>query len=282
MPTNAVIVSNAPIAQVLAANDVAKGNLFGARLDPQLPIKIFIVYKIVKKIYDIDPNYSGMTKACLYLWELCGRYGTAAMAYTGGGGSVSPITPPSVKKVTPLRFTVLDAFSPIVTGGSILVLDGTNGQQDYRGYNLIFVRGALTPTTPPDPNDTYFAWDSDTGVFQCFGAATLGEKFQLIPIDGTISGTSPATGFSEYTVGVNGILTLKANCAVQMLVIKCPTASINIYAGNTAGAQDVIQPTGLTANEWATILLPTTPDFDTIIYFTNSSPLTIRVYPEQS
>lgn len=92
MPTNAIILSNAPIACVLAGTDVAKGSLFGSRIDPLIPQKIYSTYFVIKKIYDLDPAYDGMTEACIYLWELMGKYGIRAQAYTGGGGSVAPPT----------------------------------------------------------------------------------------------------------------------------------------------------------------------------------------------
>lgn len=92
MPTNAIILANAPIACVLAGNDVAKGTMFGPRIDPLIAQKIYCEYFKIKKIYDLDPNYTGMSVACQYLWELMGMYGIRAQGYTGGGGSVSPPT----------------------------------------------------------------------------------------------------------------------------------------------------------------------------------------------
>jgi len=94
MPTNSEILSYAPGAGYLAANDVGNSVLFNnfARLNPILPQQIYALYFVIKKIYDKDPNYSGMDVACQYLWEIMGRYGIAAQGITGGG-SVSPITP---------------------------------------------------------------------------------------------------------------------------------------------------------------------------------------------
>lgn len=93
MPTNAVILDNAPIACVLAGNRIAKGSLFGPPIDTQLDQKIYSTYFVIKKIYDIDPNYTNMTLYCQYLWELMGPYGVKAMAYSGGGGVVPSPTP---------------------------------------------------------------------------------------------------------------------------------------------------------------------------------------------
>jgi len=92
MPSNAIILANAPVACVLAGNDVAKGQLFGQRIDPLIAQKIYCEYFKIKKIYDLDPNYTGMSVACQYLWELMGKYGIMAYGYTGGG-YVAPVTP---------------------------------------------------------------------------------------------------------------------------------------------------------------------------------------------
>lgn len=92
MPTNAIILANAPIATVLAANRIAKGVMFGPPIDPQLDQKIYSTFFVLKKVYDLDPTYENMTPYCQYLWELMSRYGIMAQAYTGGGGSVAPPT----------------------------------------------------------------------------------------------------------------------------------------------------------------------------------------------
>lgn len=52
MPTVDTILNNAPVACVLAGNEIDKGILYGKRLDPLLPQKIYITYTIIKKIYD--------------------------------------------------------------------------------------------------------------------------------------------------------------------------------------------------------------------------------------
>jgi len=92
MPTNADILNNAPIACVLAGNDIENGDLFGQRIDTLLAQKIYSTYFVINKIYTLDPNYSGMNAACLYLWELMNKYGIRAMGYSGSG-SVAPPTP---------------------------------------------------------------------------------------------------------------------------------------------------------------------------------------------
>lgn len=95
MPSNSDILLYAPGAGYLAANDVRKGALFNnsGRVNPILPQQIYAIYFIIKKIYDLDPTYPGMTAACLYLWEIMGKYGIKSQGLSGGGGSITPVTP---------------------------------------------------------------------------------------------------------------------------------------------------------------------------------------------
>lgn len=104
MPTNSVILANAPIACVLAGNDIAKGSLFGQRIDPLLAQKIYATYFVIKKIYDLDPDYDNMTEYCQYLWELTGKYGIRAYGYTGGG----QVAPPTFGQGYPIYITSAD------------------------------------------------------------------------------------------------------------------------------------------------------------------------------
>lgn len=52
MPSVSRILSLAEVGCYLAANDIDKGNVFGKKLDERLPTTIYMVYKVLKKIYD--------------------------------------------------------------------------------------------------------------------------------------------------------------------------------------------------------------------------------------
>jgi len=108
VPTVSEILELAPGACFLAGNAVDKSVLFNrGRLNPILPNQIYAIYFVTKKIYDKDPSYNGLVPVCNYLWEIMGRYGVAAQQFTGGGGSVSPVTP-STKGIYPLAITSAD------------------------------------------------------------------------------------------------------------------------------------------------------------------------------
>jgi hypothetical protein len=93
MPTVTQILNAFPTACILAGNDVAKSSLNGKRLDNDLPKKMYAIYFVLKKIYSINPNFTGVIAVANYLWELMGKYGVQALNYqsSGSGGSVTPI-----------------------------------------------------------------------------------------------------------------------------------------------------------------------------------------------
>jgi hypothetical protein len=157
MVSNAIILSNAPIAAVLAGNDIANGSIYGQRVDPKLDQKIFATYFIIKKIYDLNSTYSGMDTACSYLWELMGKYGIQALSYTGGGGSVAPPTG-SVGAPNPYYFIVDASTSFMINGDTSKILTS------FIGYNLLYVRNGITQSTI-STEPTYYSWDKVTGNF---------------------------------------------------------------------------------------------------------------------
>jgi len=173
MPTNTIILSNAPIASVLAGNDISKGSLYGQRIDPLLDQKIYATYFVIKKIYDLDPNYSGMTAACLYLWELMGKYGIQAQAYTGGGGSIAGITAGSAP--LPYNFIVDASTSFMIDGESSKTISA------FIGYNLLFVRGGVVQSTV-NTESSYYSWNKTTGLFTCSPAMVTSELILLAAI----------------------------------------------------------------------------------------------------
>lgn len=91
MPTNTQILDLAQGASYLAANAIAKGQLFPRnKLNPLLPQQIYAVWFILNKIHTLDPTNTALTPCCNYLWELCGKYGIAAQGLSGSGGNVPP------------------------------------------------------------------------------------------------------------------------------------------------------------------------------------------------
>lgn len=131
-------------------------------------------------------NFSGGVTAVLpsdeliqmsnYLYALCTPYnGKAEYTLTQGlSGNVIKPTTPSISTPNPLEF-VVSANSPIIIGGSTLVINA------YKGYNLIFSRNNQ-PQAQVDNGGTYYEWNKTTGLFRCFGVANESELFSITPV----------------------------------------------------------------------------------------------------
>ncbi len=176
MPTVAEILSAAPGATYLAANAVDKSVLFNkGRLNPILPQQIYSIYFVLKKIYDLNPTYTGLIPTANYLWEIMGRYGIAAGGISGGGGSVTPILPSIIPD--PLIFQV-QGSTPVTTLSSSADLSAFG----YIGFNILFSRGGIVQSTV-DFGGSYYSWDKTTAILYLInGAAQEDEAFNIYPI----------------------------------------------------------------------------------------------------
>ncbi len=87
------ILDIANISEYLCVCDIERGGLYGGGQDLQLPTKIYMVKKNVQWMYDIDPSDSTLRFTANYLYALCNKYVLKAQHTTGGGGSVSPVSP---------------------------------------------------------------------------------------------------------------------------------------------------------------------------------------------
>jgi hypothetical protein len=151
------IIEIAKCSQYLADDAASKGNLFGAKLDPYLGVKIYTIRQDVSDLYDLDPNNTNGVCDLIamgnYLYGMCGMYALTAQAIiAGGGGSVVP----------PINPNQYIWYSFVGTVGS-----DQDDSSTY--YNSIFI-GALELNTmtvnsgalQTDP--TNFTFDPVTGV----------------------------------------------------------------------------------------------------------------------
>jgi hypothetical protein len=105
------IINIAKVSQYLAANDVARGALFGQRLDPRLPLMLYMERRAVEWMQGMDGDYETLRHTANYLYDLCGRYGLAAariVAAGGGGTVVSPTSPSYDGRINWIRVTSAD------------------------------------------------------------------------------------------------------------------------------------------------------------------------------
>jgi len=174
MPTTASIVSIYPVAQYLATIDINKRGLYGGGVDLQLPEKIRNIGMSVERIYNDDPTDTTLTSTANYLYALMGKYGMQALRVPELMGYVADIEPENQLPV-PYDFTV-SSTTIIPDGGSTATLSA------FIGCNLEFTRNNITQTTTdPGGGASYFYWNSATGQFICYPAASLGESFRLVP-----------------------------------------------------------------------------------------------------
>lgn len=203
MPTVARTLEIAPVCGYLASRDVQNGLSFkGEFLDPRTPILIFYVYKVLNLIYTQDSSYTAVTPVSNYLYALCSPWYFEASAIVdgGGGGQIPGITPSGASGVNALDFEV-SASSPIPTDGTSILLDGTDGNPDWRGFLIVNISrgGVWQNTTNLGDGSNYYSWNAYTGLLTIYGAATLGELIRITP-DATSGSTAAAVHVFPFIV----------------------------------------------------------------------------------
>lgn len=146
MPTPALVVQYAALAEVYAANAVARGTLFSPYTDPRLPKMINMERKALLWKYTYDPtNTTDLIAVANYVWAICGKFGLMAQAtITSGGGSVTPGTPSIIRN--PLPITGADFSSALSWTGTnsynTTILPSYNLQVFWNGLNRYLVEGS--------------------------------------------------------------------------------------------------------------------------------------------
>lgn len=90
------IIEVAKVSQELAQNDIAKGNLFGKRIDERLGKMLYMERKALEWLYVEDSTNNSLRAVGDYVYDLCWNYGLKAqqiIATSGGGSAVNPSNP---------------------------------------------------------------------------------------------------------------------------------------------------------------------------------------------
>lgn len=234
----------------------------GGSPDQDHHIKLYVERKSVEW-YNDQPNPDTTIQYLIanWLFALEGVWGLRAQYINGGsGGQVAPITPSGSNLPNVLDWMIestSSGTSPMKDGDRTVVLDGTNGTPDYRGYNINFFRDAATQyTTPVGDGSVYYSWSRATAQFVLYGeapvngAAQLGERFRITP-DLLGVGNLPSTGNTPDTItlSADGTYTLAAGYMIWKIRIK-PTVADTVKIGTTLAGDDIMFDKLLTANAY--------------------------------
>lgn len=262
-PTIARILQLAPTSSMLAENSRFKQALFNnvAKSSQHQGTLIYIYWKILNTIYQLDNNYAGLEAPARYLYELEQKYAfrAARIVDGGGGGQVVPVTPSgtgsNINDLDWLVESTASGLSPLKDGDIAVTLDGTGGMPDLRGFNIDFYRGGVTQnTTPLGDGSSYYYWNKITGLFQLLGAAPtngaaqLGELFRISPDllntgNVTISPNQPVL----LVLDTDGTYTLPDGYFLYKINIK-PTSADTVRIGTTLNGEEIMMDKVMTQN----------------------------------
>lgn len=168
------IIEIAEVSQYLVSDNISKGTMFGARLDPNWGITLYLERKAVQWMYNINPTNPTLPATSLYLLSLCYNVWKAwYIVNNGSGGNIPPVTPPA-NAPSPYYFEVTDS-SFLVNGQSIATI------ANFAKYNLIYTRNGI-PQSQVTDQPSYFSWNPTTAQFISVPAVTTGELIGLIPV----------------------------------------------------------------------------------------------------
>lgn len=163
------------VSAYLANIDTIKAPLFGAKLDPRLPLMLQMETDAVDWMYKLNPTDTSLTLTVNYLYELCGGYTNKAASIVANGSS-STITP-------------VAASGYIYTSIAFVVTATNTGN------------GAPVNNTTIWINPLFIDAQQLTFILVDNVAETVGFGFSFDPTQGKITRTNPF--FTDSTVVVS-------------------------------------------------------------------------------
>ena len=156
----------------------AKGEAYnaatkGGSIDPDLHIKLYIERKSLEYAYEQEPSDDDTFMIGNWVYALMGAYAFEAQENSGGGGSVTPVTP-TTNRPSRIDF-IVSASSFLPTGTTTYTFPAS-----WEGYNMDFIRGGFSQSQV-NSEPSYFTWDRTTREFFCSPALNAGEIISLIP-----------------------------------------------------------------------------------------------------
>lgn len=172
------IITWAKASQALAA--IGEGKNLATRngtIEQSLDVKLYTERKSLEYAYVQDPASNQTFLIGQGVLALCGIYLFEAQGATGGGGSITPVTPGLIPDPYDFEIT-LTSF--IASGATSKTFPAS-----WVGFNILFVRNNITQSTV-NQGASYYSWDKNTATLNLLGTpsspAQLTELFQIYPV----------------------------------------------------------------------------------------------------
>jgi hypothetical protein len=165
----------ASICEYIISNAIQKGGLYASGIDLLLPQKIYNIRTTIQYLYELDPSDTSLQSTTNYLYAMCGRFALAAQSVLQIAGTIAG-TSGAAGSPDPYQFTVAASGTFLIDGQSSKTITA------FIGYNLLYVRGAITQYEVNDGSGSYYSWVKGTGSFTTYPAVVTSEIIGLFPI----------------------------------------------------------------------------------------------------
>ena len=252
------------ISQPFSYQNEVKTLAQNGSIDKDHHIKLYVERKSVEWYNSqADPDADILYTISNWLFALEGIWGLKAQFIDGGsGGQVAPVVPAdtgsSPDDIDWLVSGTASQYAPLADGENFVILNGTGGMPDLRGYNINYFRGGVTQNiTPLGDGSTYYSWNRSTGLLQLYGsapangAAQSGELMRITPdrTGGTSTVTNPNTPETIF-LSADGTYTLVEGYAIWKITIK-PTVADTIRIGTTLNGEEIMMDKLMVINTYA-------------------------------
>jgi len=230
----------------------------GTVIKPIPPVQIAIISSALEWGYDGGQAAQPLRNEGNYLWWMMSRWALQAqqMIDGGGGGTVIP-TPSSSLLPNDLDWKVdvtASGIAPLADGERFVLLNGTGGMPDLRGFDINYFRGGVTQnTTPLGDGSTYYSWNRIIGLLQLYGsapangAAQSGELMRITPDRIGSSTTITLNAPETIYLSADGTYTLADGYLISRITIK-PTNADTVRIGTTLNGEEIMMGKLMVAN----------------------------------
>ena len=181
----ATLIDIGEVSQSLAlVNNVKQKAFKGGTIDDRIPLLIFLVRRTLEYAYETAPLTDDTASIGNYLYALCRRYVSAALAKLGQGGGGIIIDPGSGQPINlrwvTMSFRVGDAGSPVLNGEQQFTIDLTNILSDSASFGFSNAAPLPRTGTVPANQQTYLPTYTQSNMTITLAAPVAdGEQYTL-------------------------------------------------------------------------------------------------------